>query len=105
MPLGAVPVGQISDKLLHHAVLAAQVVPGDEPSRGRHRMANRLAQFLCAVATGFMPATATAGRMSYLDNGTIRIGVDLDLGGSITHLSRSGGGENLINSHDLGRQI
>ena len=43
--------------------------------------------------------------MSYLDNGTIRIGVNLDIGGSITHLSASRAGENLINSHDLGRQV
>jgi len=42
--------------------------------------------------------------MDYLDNGTIRIGVDLDLGGSITYLSQTGG-ENIINSADLGRQI
>jgi hypothetical protein len=43
--------------------------------------------------------------MSFLDNGSIRIGVDLDIGGTITFLARSEGGENLINSHDLGRQI
>ena len=46
-----------------------------------------------------------AEQMSFLDNGTIRIGVDLDIGGTITFLARSNGGENLINSHDLGRQV
>ena len=40
-----------------------------------------------------------------LDNGVIRIGVDRDLGGAITWLSKSGSGENLINSFDWGRQI
>jgi hypothetical protein len=44
-------------------------------------------------------------RMSYLDNGVIRFGVDLNLGGSITYLSRSGSNQNLINSHDFGRQV
>jgi len=44
-------------------------------------------------------------RMSYLDNGQIRIGVDLDLGGAITYLSKSGSDQNLINSYDWGRQI
>ncbi len=44
-------------------------------------------------------------RMSYLDNGVIRLGVDLNLGGSVTHLSRSGTDENLVNSFDFGRQI
>ncbi len=43
--------------------------------------------------------------MSYLDNATIKIGVDLDIGGTITFLASSQSGENLINSHDLGRQI
>jgi hypothetical protein len=44
-------------------------------------------------------------RVSYLDNGTIRLGVDLDLGGSITYLARSNGGENIVNSFDRGREI
>lgn len=44
--------------------------------------------------------------MSFLDNGLIRVGVDLDVGGSITYLGRSSArGENVINSHDMGRQI
>jgi hypothetical protein len=43
--------------------------------------------------------------MSYLDNGTIRIGVNLEIGGAITYLSKSGSDENMINSHDWGRQI
>ena len=43
--------------------------------------------------------------MSYLDNGSVRIGVDLSLGGSITYLSDSKKECNLINSYDRGRQI
>jgi len=43
--------------------------------------------------------------MSYLDNGVIRIGADLALGGAITYLSASGSQTNLINSFDWGRQI
>jgi len=50
-------------------------------------------------------ASALAERMDFLDNGAIKIGVDLDIGGSITHLSAARDGENLINSYDLGRQI
>jgi hypothetical protein len=42
---------------------------------------------------------------SYLDNGVIKIGVDLAKGGSITHLSLSGSTNNIVNDHDLGRQI
>jgi hypothetical protein len=59
------------------------------------------------VATGIGLSSTRAERMSFLDNGSIRIGVDLDTGGTITFLARSGGGEsdNLINTHDLGRQV
>ncbi len=53
----------------------------------------------------FLPVSAPAEHMNYLDNGTIKIGVDLDIGGSITHFSASRDGENLINSHDFGRQV
>ena len=73
--------------------------------------------FLCAaiavlpVATNAMAdngqerARRQSARMSYLDNGVIRLGVDLNLGGAITYLSRSGTEQNLVNSYDCGRQI
>jgi hypothetical protein len=43
--------------------------------------------------------------VTYLDNGTIKIGIDLAMGGSITYLSLSGTNDNLVNNYDLGRQI
>lgn len=45
--------------------------------------------------------------MSYLDNGVVRLGVDLNLGGAITYLSPAGTNRelNVINSHDWGRQV
>jgi hypothetical protein len=55
----------------------------------------RFALGLCAVLA-LLVATPAAGRsdvvrakLSYLDNGTIRLGVDLDDGGTITYLARS----------------
>ena len=48
---------------------------------------------------------AAEDRVSYLDNGVIRLGINLELGGAITWVSESGDGVNLINSHDWGRQI
>lgn len=60
---------------------------------------------LMIVPTLFALPPVHAGRRSDLDNGVIRIGVDLDIGGTITFLSRSNDGTNLINSHDLGRQV
>ena len=43
-------------------------------------------------------------KMSYLDNGMIRVGVDLNHGGAIVYLAPKGG-RNLINNYDLGRQV
>jgi len=51
------------------------------------------------------PAAFCADRMEFLDNGTLKLGINLDLGGSITYLSKSGSSENLVNSWDWGRQI
>ena len=47
----------------------------------------------------------TQDKISYIDNGVIRVGVNLGLGGAITYVSKSGSDENLINSADWGRQI
>jgi hypothetical protein len=43
--------------------------------------------------------------MNYLDNGVIRVGVNLKLGGAITFLSDSKTKENIINNYDWGRQV
>ena len=50
--------------------------------------------------SGYMP-----GKVLYLDNGVIRVGADLNYGGSITYLSLSDQDRNLINNHDRGRQV
>ncbi len=65
----------------------------------------RISSLTLLLGLGSFAASAQAERLSYLDNGVIRLGVDLDLGGSITFLAVSKGGENLINSHDFGRQV
>src|ERR1035437_7833481 len=48
---------------------------------------------------------AVQAASSYLDNGVVKVGVDLSKGGSITYLSLSGTSDNIINNADLGRQI
>ena len=42
--------------------------------------------------------------MSFIENDQIRLGADLSIGGSVTHLSTKDG-PNMVNSHDWGRQI
>ena len=43
--------------------------------------------------------------MKYIDNGTIKLGVSLDLGGAITYIADSKTKKNIINNWDWGRQI
>lgn len=43
-------------------------------------------------------------RMSFIENSEIKLGIDLNRGGAIVFLSRSGSA-NLINNFDLGRQV
>ena len=43
--------------------------------------------------------------MTFLDNGEVRIGMDLALGGAVTFISSKDHPGNIINSADLGRQI
>src|SRR5207247_4261220 len=60
---------------------------------------------LFLLLMGAAPATQPAN-LSFLDNGIIRVGVNLDAGGAITHLSAaSENAENLVNNWDWGRQI
>ena len=49
--------------------------------------------------------TVPAATLTYLDNGRIRLGLDLEMGGAVTYLAESGGGSNMINSWDHGRQV
>jgi len=59
----------------------------------------------CAPLAIAAPPIRPEPQMSWLNNGTIRLGVDLQIGGAITWLSRSGDTTNLVNSFDWGRQI
>lgn len=71
----------------------------------RRWRANHLAPWLLLAPTlGAAPALPEP-RMTYLDNGEVRIGMDLSLGGAVTFMSSRDHPGNLINSADLGRQI
>ncbi len=51
------------------------------------------------------PTSSVGGQVEYLDNGVVRIGVDLSIGGAITYFADKKKGINMVNSHDWGRQI
>jgi hypothetical protein len=68
------------------------------------RLLLSLVAFLVVLVA--MSEPTRAERMSYLENGAIKIGVNLDEGGTIAFLSRADiAGENVINVHDKGRQV
>lgn len=54
---------------------------------------------------GKPPVTYTYEEMTYLDNHIVRVGINLQLGGSITYLSSYKNEVNLINNYDFGRQV
>ena len=74
-----------------------------------HRPLTRLAVLLLATLSALHAADAprqvpAGAQMSYLDNGVVKVGVDLNHGGAIVFLARVGE-DNLINNFDLGRQV
>lgn len=44
-------------------------------------------------------------KLEFLENEHVRLGIDLSIGGSIVFLAGATTGENLVNSHDWGRQV
>ena len=45
------------------------------------------------------------GKMSYIQNAYIKVGIDLNLGGAITYIADAKKQINLINNFDWGRQV
>jgi hypothetical protein len=45
------------------------------------------------------------GGLHYIDNGVVKLGIDLTRGGSIGFFGPSGSDTNLVNCHDMGREI
>lgn len=62
------------------------------------------AMAIAASSAAFAEEKILSGE-KFLDNGTIRLGVDLARGGCISYFSPSGRDENVVNNFDLGRQI
>lgn len=61
---------------------------------------------LVPVAAMALAAVDSArAQVGCLDNGVIRVGVDVSRGGAISYLSESGAGESVVNIYDLGRYI
>ena len=63
------------------------------------------AAIFVAALSPALAAAAEAETMSWLDNGQIRLGVNLSIGGAITYLAESKTKVNMINSFDWGRQV
>jgi hypothetical protein len=59
----------------------------------------------CVLSTFCGRAQQPAPKLTFLDDGEVRIGMDLALGGAVTFISSKDHPGNIINSADLGRQI
>ena len=81
------------------------VMPPTSRLPARPALLARLMHVALALGVIGFSFPGQAAPNSYLDNGVIKLGVDLGKGGSITYLSKSGTTDNIINSFDLGRQI
>ena len=71
---------------------------------------SRVYVWLCFILPCALNALAGSSRqpapkMTFLDNGEVRIGMDLALGGAVTLIASKNHPGNIINSADLGRQI
>lgn len=69
------------------------------------RMKLHVAAIAAISVMGLASAKEATGSWTYLDNGTIRIGVDKSRGAAIGHFSLSKDKRNLLNHHDEGRFI
>jgi len=76
---------------------------------GKRNLWDSVAFMLLALASFTSTASAREkydeSKVKYIDNGTIRLGVSLDLGGAITYIADSKSRKNIINNWDWGRQI
>ena len=65
------------------------------------------ANIFCALVValcGIQVATAEDS-FTYIDNGVVRLGIEMGRGGAIGYFSASGSKTNIVNCHDMGREI
>lgn len=67
----------------------------------------RMGMLAAANASWSAPPLLRAGgeKFSFIDNGVVKLGLDLSRGGSIGFFGPSGSSTNLVNTHDMGREI
>jgi len=71
-------------------------------------LAQAILMFCCVLLLAPMVSAkeeVDESKMEYIDNGTIKLGVNLALGGAITYIADSKTGKNIVNNWDWGRQI
>ena len=73
--------------------------------RGKVRAVMKKGIILLLCLSVMVLTGSVDGAMSYLDNGTVKIGIDTLRGATITYMSASGSSRNVINYADLGREV
>ena len=71
-----------------------------------HRMLRTSIVFFAFAASSLLSDVAKIdGTMGWLDNGVMKLGIDINFGGAIVYVSHSDSSTNLVNIHDHGRLI
>lgn len=78
---------------------------GFAPRTAREFISVTASAGILALSLLLWPSGVAHAEITYLDNGVIRVGVDLARGGAISYLSEHGSGSSVVNIHDLGRYI
>ncbi len=74
----------------------------------RHGLIQAILVFSCLLSSAqtlSCEGKIVESQMRYIDNGIIKLGVNLGLGGAITYIADSSNGKNIVNNWDWGRQI
>ena len=65
------------------------------------------ANIFCALVVALcgIKVAIAEDSFTYIDNGVVKLGIDMGRGGAIGYFSASGSKTNIVNCHDMGREI
>lgn len=91
-------------------LFAAALLAAEAPPLPKATLNDDISHFASGVRMAMMAdtngtAAAPHEDLRYIDNGIVKLGIDLARGGSIGFWGLSGSDTNLVNCHDMGREI
>jgi hypothetical protein len=91
--------------LMHQAQAGRNLDHCVQPPVGSHCAEMRILHSALFLVSSLCISSAQDKGWAYLDNGQIRLGVNLDAGACIGWFSQSGSKENVLNAYDVGRYV